>query len=711
MAHAESKTPDSGKRLSWLFPVSLLLILMVVFAPVVLFDFAGETERCTLWFEPCVSNLTWNAAGKALIGATLGREHPLAAVSFGADAALWHGLFAAGFHATSVLLHAANAWLVFLLVARVLDTGEPTDRRIPWIAWAAAGLFAIHVVMVEPVAWISARGHLLAAFFTLMCVHLHLLSRQAQQAAAAVGRRHSGTAIVSASLAALSGAAACLSHPVGVVVPVLVFLADWVVAPGERLRNRLGATAAVWAAGLAAIAWIGLTRPTSGFLRAAANGADAVTVSSASSWALAAVQTYGHGVRSLVWPVNLTPFGPRGASPHLWQMETFFGLAAILLTLLAIWRTRRNRVVFLGLLWLVMSATVNILAIPAHEACGDRILYLPMVGVALLVGAALMKLTALVSRRAIVVVCTSLLAALAVGSVRHRPVWRDGVTLAEYVVQVRPDDPDARKLAAIEQFHAQAMEAALAHLQEACRLQPDDADVHLNMGVVYRYSGKWAEALACCATALRLQPRMHDAHSEIGEMLVHEDRFQEALAAFQAAVDLAPRNARGRRNLAATLAYLGEMDEAAAQYAVLIELSPRDSDAHREYADVLRSLGRSAEAVLQYQEAFRYSAFDPAMLANNLAWLRATGPDAVDRGGTEAVLLAEWACGLTERAEANYLDTLAAAYAEAGRFDDAVATAKEAVVLADRLGDEWLEGEIVVHLKSFEVAKPWREPQ
>jgi tetratricopeptide (TPR) repeat protein len=121
-----------------------------------------------------------------------------------------------------------------------------------------------------------------------------------------------------------------------------------------------------------------------------------------------------------------------------------------------------------------------------------------------------------------------------------------------------------------------------------------------------------------------------------------------------------------------------------------------------------------AAAVVAYEEAMRMKP-DSSDLArsrprrwvqNNLAWLLATAPDSTVRDGARALLLAEQLVAWRSD-DAAYLDTFAAAYAELGRFEDAVRTQKRAV---GRLGRGSLRDEYRRHLKSYENKQPWREP-
>ncbi len=119
--------------------------------------------------------------------------------------------------------------------------------------------------------------------------------------------------------------------------------------------------------------------------------------------------------------------------------------------------------------------------------------------------------------------------------------------------------------------------------------------------------------------------------------------------------------------------------------------------------------GRTREAVAQYREALRLNP-NLAGALNNLAWMLATSSKAEFRDGTQAVQLAERACELTHYGEPLFLGTLAAAYAEAGRFPEAVTTAEKAEQLATSAGLTAVAAKNRQRLEFYRAAKPYHEP-
>jgi Flp pilus assembly protein TadD len=151
----------------------------------------------------------------------------------------------------------------------------------------------------------------------------------------------------------------------------------------------------------------------------------------------------------------------------------------------------------------------------------------------------------------------------------------------------------------------------------------------------------------------------------------------------------------------------GRTNEAHAAYQKLVELMPPTAEGRRDLADMLAEGHQFAEAVQYYQEALRLKP-DFQEAVNNLAMLRASCPQAKFRNGAEAVQLAETACRLSERRNPSFLGVLAAAYAEAGRFDDAVKTIQEALAISKASGANYLVPIQTHMLELFQAGKPFR---
>jgi tetratricopeptide (TPR) repeat protein len=216
--------------------------------------------------------------------------------------------------------------------------------------------------------------------------------------------------------------------------------------------------------------------------------------------------------------------------------------------------------------------------------------------------------------------------------------------------------------------------AALRLYEKALSVNPDFADAHNQIGNARAARGEPAAALTAYAEAIRIRPDFAEAHSNIGTALQRLDRHAEALAHFEDALRLRPHLAKTSMNAALSCLALGR---------------GRDAVGHLE----------------------RAVSSDPTLLdaANMLAWVLATHPDAAVRDGRKAAAYGEALCRGTGFANPPYLDTLAAAYAEAGRFEDAVATARKALDLGVRTRNVPWTGEVRNRLELYVKRQPYRD--
>jgi len=170
-----------------------------------------------------------------------------------------------------------------------------------------------------------------------------------------------------------------------------------------------------------------------------------------------------------------------------------------------------------------------------------------------------------------------------------------------------------------------------------------------------------------------------------------------------------PRADLAHNNLGLVLFQAGQTEEAMSHFQAAVELRPSSAHAHNNLANVLRLTGRMREAAAQYEASLKFEPHNPST-CNNLAMLLATGPDASLRNGGRAVELAQHANQLTGGRNPLVLGTLAAAYAETGRFAEASATARTALGLASRRPNRQLAEALQAQLRRYESGLPSREP-
>ena len=191
----------------------------------------------------------------------------------------------------------------------------------------------------------------------------------------------------------------------------------------------------------------------------------------------------------------------------------------------------------------------------------------------------------------------------------------------------------------------------------------------------------WRDSETLARHALTVTAENEPMQLLLGSALIEHGKIEEAGQHFAEAYRISPESIPALVDLALALDSQGRFDEAVDMCREALKLQPRNFKIHYILANTLSQEGDFAGASAEYQATLQ---LDPthSLAMNDLAWLLATAPDARFRNGAEAVRRAEQACRLTDYKLPLFVGTLAAAYAEAGRFDDAVKTAGEAIVLA-----------------------------
>jgi Flp pilus assembly protein TadD len=152
------------------------------------------------------------------------------------------------------------------------------------------------------------------------------------------------------------------------------------------------------------------------------------------------------------------------------------------------------------------------------------------------------------------------------------------------------------------------------------------------------------------------------------------------------------------------------VDQAAAQFQEAARLQPTNAVAHYQLALLYQGRKETRQAIESYRRALQVQP-DLVEALNNLAWILATHPDAALRNGPEAVRLAERACRLTRDQQAFFVGTLAAAYAEAGRFTEAIAAAEKAIRLAQAAGQKEVQQKNQQLLELYRAGRAYHESE
>jgi tetratricopeptide (TPR) repeat protein len=321
--------------------------------------------------------------------------------------------------------------------------------------------------------------------------------------------------------------------------------------------------------------------------------------------------------------------------------------------------------------------------------------------------------------------------------------WDEALRLFREAIRISPNEGLPRNNLGMVLFQQGRVEEAMRAYREALRLKPYYYPAHFNLAVALARQERWEEAAAHYAEVLRWRPDHAQAHNNLGNVLGRLGQTSAALDHYGMALCSRPNFAEAHYNLGEVLACQGHLDEALRHYQAAVQSRPAYAHAHSRLGELALAAHRPAEAERHFLAALTE---DPRLPAaryalgvahrqqgrarqaadhwrqalqsrpdwieplNNLAWLLATHPDPALRDGPEAVRLASRAVALAGRPAPDFLDTLAAAQAEAGQFPAAMILAREARDQACADGLEPLADAIQRRLAAYQDGRPWREP-
>jgi tetratricopeptide (TPR) repeat protein len=545
--------------------------------------------------------------------------YPLVFTSFRLERALW-GVKPVGYHCVNLLLHAANALLVWQLLRRLKVPG----------AWLAAALFALHPVNVESVAWITERKNTLSMLFYLLSLLWFVRSDEtpdrgqeldvrdprpvsptarrqspvanhqppdSQPSTLNLQRRWYGLSLLAFLLALLSKTAVA---PLGLV---LLGLAWW--RRGLIGRRDLFRSAPFFALALLLIPITILAEHHA--------GSEIVRADSFCARLAGAGWAFWFYLYKVIWPLNLMFVYPR------WQIDPANPLSyvpglLVVGTFLLCWRFRRDwgkgwlaGLGYFGVMLLPVLGLVNIYFM-RYSLVSDHWQYLAIIGPLALAAAGISR--ALERFQQTVrwikpVACGSLLLALGVLTFRQSFAYKDDETLWRDTLAKNPAGWIAHNnLGVLLVAKGQTVEA-IRQYQEAIRLKPDYADAQINLGVALSTKGQNDEALHQFQEAVRLSPDYASAHYNLGIALDEKGQIDEAISQYQEAIRLDPEHVLAHNNLGIAFGRKDQIDEAASQFQEAVRLSPDYAKAHYNFGMALGRKGQFDEAIRQFQEALR----------------------------------------------------------------------------------------------------------
>jgi tetratricopeptide (TPR) repeat protein len=585
-------SPRWGAR-DWLRALALLVATVAAYFPALrgglLWDDDGHVTKPALqslhglgriWFE---------------LGATQ-QYYPVLHSAFWVEHRLW-GDATLGYHLVNVLGHSLSALLFVRLLQKLLP---PAWRGAAWIG---GGLFALHPVGVESVAWISEQKNILSTLFYLSAALAYLRfdrTRAPRDYAAAAG----------------CFVLAVLSKTVAATLPAALLVVFWWQRGRLSLRRDvvplLPALALALAAGLLT-AWVERRFIGAHGTEFTLNPLERVLLAGHVAWFYAG---------KLAWPFRLSFIYPRwfvtAAAPR--QYAWVLALLALLAVLWA--RRRRSRgllagvLVFLGSLFPALGF-VDVYPF-RYSYVADHFQYLASLGLFALVAGGWARWAGGAPaaspgprRRLARAAALAVMAGLAVLTWRQSHAYTDIDTLYRSTLAVNPRAWLAHNNLAVRLAAEGRPADAVAHYQAALQWGPPYPETYNNLGLALAAAGRLEAALAPFEAALKARPDYADAHYNLGLALSGLGRREEAIFHYRAAIASDPDRGEFHNNLGTALAESGQLPAAITEFAAAVRLQPGNAAAHANLGRAWQYAGHADAAAAEFAIAQRLGAEAP----------------------------------------------------------------------------------------------------
>lgn len=691
--------PPAGEKDKSASPIALAAVIAIVIAATLVTHWPALSAQAVMsdddqyvHLNPLVRNPSSAAAGRflreVLEPSTVGGYYqPLAMISLMLDTAM--GASPGDYriyHRTSLALHAACTALVVVLFTLLFKN---------LAAAAAAGLlFGLHPGAVESIAWVSDRKTVLATFFALASIVCYI-----RHARSNAGRPINKWYIACLALFFL----ALMSKPTVTMLPIALCLLDlWPLNRWSR-RSLLEKIPLITLSALFGVITIISQGRT----------ADVTNPVSYPWWATPLILFHNivFYLWKILWPVGLSAYYPWPEPFNLSHRMVQIGLlGSIVLGVLLFVSLRRTRAwaVGFGFFLVVIFPAMGLVGFTSAIAA-DRFSYLPKVGLLLPIAWFIAQRCTRAAAQAKAVI--ALVAVIAVGEAvaarRYLSHWTSTETMMGYMVDRAPTS--AFLLSGYGNVLAGAgkYDEAAVYYRRALE-QDEDPIAHAGLATPLAAAGKLDEAERHLKEAVRLSPRLFGAIENLAMVQDRMGKSDESAKNFNTALQLRPLSASINYNYAMFHFRRGRLDEALSKFDAALACDPLHAPSHYQRGCLLVAAGRTREGLDAWRRAIQC---DPAMLTamNNLAWILATAEDASIRNGKEAVQIAERAAALTNQQDPSILETLAAAYAEANRFKEAVAAAEKSAARWRTIGQPAEAAVVDRRLGDYRAGRPTRE--
>ncbi|HWX43171.1 MAG TPA: tetratricopeptide repeat protein [Blastocatellia bacterium] len=567
--------PTKLLKREWLISIALVVVTLIVYWKVTGASFVNYDDPDYIIGNPHVQEgLSWDSLKWAFTATDAQNWHPLTWISHILDFQLY-GANPSGHHLTSLIIHSANAallfWTLYLMTTAV------------WPSAFVAALFALHPLNVESVAWVSERKNVLCTLFWILALLAYVLySRKPQW------RRFIPVIIFFAL--------GLMSKPMVITLPFVLLLLDY--WPLNRLNSRPSVDASSDTSPDAERAQrsrrllrllveksllLPLVIASSVITVLAQRKGGAIISGEVFSLPFRlenAIYSYARYLGKMIWPVRLAVFYPHPRPSIATMQLVLSGAVLVLITALAVWKMKKSRYVIVGWVWYAATLVpvIGLVQVGA-QAMADRYTYIPLIGlfIGIAWSAAEWSKASTQKRSVLIVIGVSALTALALVTRVQVNYWKSTVALFDHAAAVTNGNYLAYGVLGAAYAKEGRLDDAVVNLEKSLEYDRLNYNAEHILGIVLLQKGQTGEAIDHFRRAVEIDPNALDGYNILGAALLDSDRVQEAVPCFLKVLEIDPNHPLACANLGFAFDREGKLDDAMAWYKKALGLTACNS--------------------------------------------------------------------------------------------------------------------------------------
>ncbi|MGA2172868.1 MAG: tetratricopeptide repeat protein [Sedimentisphaerales bacterium] len=558
--------------------IVLAVVTFVVYLPVINHQFVNYDDNVYVTENPNVlSGLSWQSIKWAFTTGNAANWHPLTWLSHQLDCQLF-GLNAGAHHLVNVGFHVVNAVLVFVVFSRM-------TKRL-WPSVFVAGLFALHPLHVESVAWVAERKDMLSTMFWFLTMLAYV-------------RYVEGPSTGRYILALVLFALGLMSKPMLVTLPIVLVLLDY-----WPLQRFLNSKFSILNSIIEKVPFFVLTAVSSIVTFVVQRKGGAIAVIVLKERVANAICSYLAYIGKMFWPAGLAVFYPHPAGFLPIARAVIYAAALVLITVFLIYQGRKYKYLIVGWFWYLVTLVpvIGIVQVGA-QAMADRYTYVPLTGLFIIISFGAAELLKGIPLRKFVLTASAavILFGCALVTSAQLKYWENSIVLFDHALTVMESGCITRNQDSSNLSGAKTAE----HLAEAFKHIPNSPEIHNNFGNALEKMGKVDEAIAHYKFALELDPCFSTSRYNLGRALAEQGKYEEAIEQYKIYLGSGVDVAQLREEMGTILARKGKTEDAIGQFQKALAEKPDSVAAMSFLGYALAQGGKTNEAVEYYRMALR----------------------------------------------------------------------------------------------------------